>query len=148
MKLELKRHTYKPTYTVGKLYIDGVFYSDTLEDVVRDKNRDGDLDEAGEEKVHGQTAIPQGTYSIDYTYSPKFKRNMALITGVDGFDGIRIHGVLPGVIATSKHTEGCILVGRNTVVGGLTDSHSYQVDINKKIGVAHDEFKTIEIIIS
>jgi hypothetical protein len=148
MKLELKRIFYSPEYTVGKLYIDGVYYSDTLEDVVRDKDRDGDLDEPGEEKVFGKTAIPQGTYSIGYTYSPKFKKNMALIEGVDDFDGIRIHGVLPGVIATSKHTEGCILVGENKVKGGLINSAFYQKDINKKIGIAHDEFRTIEITIS
>lgn len=148
MKLELKRIAYKDTYTIGKLYIDGEYYSDTLEDVVRDANRDGDLDESGEAKVHGKTAIPQGTYSIGFTYSPKFKKNMALIEGVDDFVGIRIHGVLPGVIATSKHTEGCILVGKNTVKGGLTDSAFYQKDINQRIGIAHDEFKTITIVIS
>lgn len=148
MKLELKRHTYKPTYTIGKMYIDGEFYCDTLEDVVRDANRDGDLSDEGEDKVHGATAIPQGKYSVGYTWSPKFKRNMALIEGVSGFDGIRIHGVLPGAIATSKHTEGCILVGRNTVVGGLTDSAKYQKDINSKIGIAKDEFRTVEIVIS
>lgn len=148
MKLELKRHTYKPTYTVGKLYIDDKYYCDTLEDVVRDINRDGDLNDTGESKVFSQTAIPQGEYTVDFTYSPKFKKNMALIVGVVGFDGIRIHGVLPKAIATSKHTEGCILVGKNTVVGGLTDAHKYQVDINKLIGMAHDEFKTITITIS
>ena len=148
MKLELKRHAYKPTYTIGKLFIDGVYYCDTLEDVVRDINRDGDLDDIGEKKVFGETAIPQGTYTIGYTWSPKFKKNMAIICDVDGFDGIRIHGVLPGAIATQKHTHGCILVGKNTVVGGLTDSAKYQKDINEKIRLAHDEFRTIEITIS
>ena len=147
MKLELKRHTLKDTYTVGKLYIDGVYYSDTLEDKVRDLDKDGDFTD-GEIKVFAQTAIPYGTYDIEYTYSPKFKKKMALIVGVKDFDGIRIHGVLPGVIATSKHTEGCILVGKNTVVGGLTDSAFYQKDINLKIGDAVDNFKTVTITIS
>jgi len=147
MKLKLIRHTFKEDYTVGKLYIDEVFYCDTIEDRVRDINKDGDLDEPGETKIFGLTAIPYGTYDIDYTYSPKFKKNMALIVGVKGFDGIRIHGVLPGVVARAKHTEGCILVGKNTVVGGLTDSAFYQKDINKRIGDAYSDMKTITITI-
>ncbi len=148
MKLELKRHAHKETYTIGRLFLDGAYYCDTLEDVVRDKNRDGDLNDVGETKIFGETAIPQGTYKIDFTWSPKFKKNMALICGVDDFDGIRIHGVRPGAIATSKHTHGCILVGKNTIIGGLSDSAKYEKEINKMIGIAHDEFKTIEFVIS
>jgi hypothetical protein len=32
MKLTLKRIAKKDTYTVGKLYIDGVYFCDTIED--------------------------------------------------------------------------------------------------------------------
>lgn len=32
MKLTLKRVAKRPTYTIGKLYIDGNYFCDTLED--------------------------------------------------------------------------------------------------------------------
>jgi hypothetical protein len=35
--------------------------------------------------------IKEGAYSIDYTYSPKFKRNTPEILGVKDRTGIRIH---------------------------------------------------------
>jgi len=35
MKLTLKRTAKKPTYTIGKLYIDDVYFCDTIEDTDR-----------------------------------------------------------------------------------------------------------------
>jgi len=81
MKLKLKRIALKPTYTIGKLYIDDVYFCDTLEDTVRDKNKNGKFD-AGEYKIYGQTAIPYGKYEIKWTYSPRFKRYMPLLMNV------------------------------------------------------------------
>ena len=48
MKLELKRIFKGKEYSIGKLYIDGVYFCDTMEDPVRvlkDLNRDGDFDD-------------------------------------------------------------------------------------------------------
>ena len=50
MKLILKRIALRDTYTIGKLYIDGVYFCDTLEDKVRDLNKNGKFDN-GEIKV-------------------------------------------------------------------------------------------------
>ena len=53
----------------------------TIEDKVRDLNKDGDLNDEGEEKVYAQTAIPYGTYTIAMdVVSPNynFKRNTLL----------------------------------------------------------------------
>lgn len=118
MKLLLKRIALKETYTIGKLYIDGVFFSDTLEDKVRAKN----------EKVFGETAIPYGTYEVIYNYSPRFKRKLPRLLDVPMFDGILIHNG-----SNAKHTHGCILVGKNTIVGGLTDSRNYMNILCDKI---------------
>ena len=49
--------------------------------------------------------------------SPKFRKVLPRILNVKGFEGILIH---PGNIP--EHTHGCVLVGKNTVVGKVTDS--------------------------
>ena len=110
MKINVKRFAFKETYTIGKLSIDGVYVCDTLEDKVRPKG----------EKVFGETAIPAGTYSVIYNYSPRFKRKLPRLLNVPTFDGILIHNG-----SNASHSHGCILVGKNTFKGGLTDSTNY-----------------------
>lgn len=121
MKLRLERVFKKETYTIGKLYIDNVYLCDTLEDKVRDLNKDGDLNDPGETKVYGQTAIPYGTYDVVLSYSPKFKRNLPRLLNVKNFDGILIHRG-----NTNKDTDGCILVGENKEVGKVLFSTKYE----------------------
>lgn len=116
MKLTLKRIALKPTYTIGKLYIDDNYFCDTLEDTVRDLNKDGKFDN-GEEKIKGKTAIPYGTYEIKWTYSPRFKKYTPQIMSVPSFEGIRIHSG-----NSSKDTEGCLLLGENKKVGMVLNS--------------------------
>lgn len=117
MKLTLNRIYKAPTYTIGKLFIDGIYFCDVLEDVVRDINKDGDLLDDGEQKVYGQTAIPYGTYKVILNLSNRFKRIMPLLLNVPHFEGIRIHSG-----NTDKDTHGCLLVGKNTVKGKVTES--------------------------
>lgn len=118
----LKR-TYKGTeYTVGHLYYGGTMLCDTLEDRVRQLPRECPDTPHGRmcrcrEKVYAATAIPPGTYALTYSYSPKFRRRMLRLQGVPHFLGILIHG---GTTAASS--AGCILVGRNTRKGMLTQS--------------------------
>ena len=137
MELLLKR-IYLGSYTIGKLYIDSYYFCDTLEDKVRDFNKDGDLLDEGEEKIYAETAIPYGTYKVELTYSPKFKRILPLIVGVKHFEGIRIHGVIKGAIAKPIHTAGCLLVGKNTVKGGLTGSYEYVEKLMDKLNGVED----------
>lgn len=117
MTITVKRIAKRSTYTIGKLYIDGVYFCDTLENPVRDK------------KVYGETAIPAGTYKVTLNVvSPRFKdRAWAKLYGgklprlldVPQFDGVLIH---PG--NTSADTHGCILVGKNKVVGKVVESQA------------------------
>ena len=109
MELRLKRIAKRDTYTIGRLYIDGEKFCDTLEDRVRDLSK--------EPKIKGQTAIPAGRYHIVLTYSPRFKRILPLLLDVPQFTGVRIHRG-----TTAKDTEGCILVGFNREVGKVLDS--------------------------
>lgn len=142
MELRLERLWPKAEYTVGRLYIDGELFCDTLEDKVADVNRNGELD-GPERKVPGKTAIPYGTYKISYGWSPKFGRNLPRLLNVTAFDGILIH---PG--NTAKDTAGCILVGLNTEVSRLTQSRLYSDELNKRIDIAQrrGEPITIEIV--
>jgi len=119
--LKLNRLYLKEEYTIGKLYVRDHYFCDTLEDVNRDLNKDGDLDDFGEFKVYGETAIPYGMYKVVITYSPKFGRELPLLLDVKHFTGIRIHR---GRYA--KDTSGCILVGKNTAKGQLSESADYE----------------------
>lgn len=117
MKILLKRIAWGKNYTIGKLYLDGQYFCDTLEDVDRDLNKDGDIDDKGEEKVYGETAIPAGKYNVELTMSARFGRVLPLIKDVPHFTGIRIHRG-----NTSFDTHGCILVGINSEKGKVTNS--------------------------
>lgn len=99
MKLTLIRDHFSPVATTGRLFVDGRFECFTLEDC------DRRLDEGGE-KLYGQTAIPAGTFKIDITESPRFKRRLPILLDVPGFSGVRIH-----IGNYADDTEGCILVG-------------------------------------
>ena len=116
MKLKLNRIALRKTYTIGKLYIDGKYFCDTLEDTVRDTNKSGKFDN-GEKKVKGKTAIPYGTYEIKWTYSPRFKKYTPQLMNVPQFEGIRIHAG-----NSSTDTEGCLLLGQNKKVGMVLNS--------------------------
>lgn len=120
MLLEVKRLYKKDTYTIGKLYIEGVYFCDTLEDKVRNLNT--------EKKVYGETAIPAGKYKIQVAVSSKFKREMPYLMNVPQFTGIMIH---PG--NTPEDSLGCILVGENKTKGGLINSRKYSDELNEKI---------------
>lgn len=104
--LKLIRDTYTSKTTIGKLYLNDIFICDTLEDTCRDNNRDGDLNDAGEIKVFGETAIPSGTYPVIINMSPRFKKMLPRLSGIEGYDGVLIH-----MGNWAKDTHGCILVG-------------------------------------
>ena len=118
MKLTLNRIALRKTYTIGKLYIDGKYFCDTLEDTVMDTNKSGKFDN-GEKKVKGKTAIPYGTYEIKWTYSPRFKKYTPQLMNVPQFEGIRIHAG-----NSSTDTEGCLLLGENKKVGMVLNSRA------------------------
>lgn len=135
MKLRVERLWKKPAYTVGRLFVDGKFFCNTLEDTVRDLSN--------EKKVYGKTAIPYGEYKVVYNWSPKFGRNLPRLLNVPAFEGILIH---PG--NTADDSAGCILVGKNTEVGRLTESRYTSDKLNVLIEDAQrgGESITIEIV--
>ncbi|HEY0420513.1 MAG TPA: DUF5675 family protein [Acetobacteraceae bacterium] len=107
MELLLDRFECGESCTIGRMSVNGAFECFTLEDVVRS---DG-------VKIFGETAIPAGDYSVDISFSPRFKRDLPLLMHVNGFDGVRIH---PG--NTAEDTLGCILVGRQRGANMILES--------------------------
>ena len=117
MELRLERKYRNNNYCIDKLYINGKYFSDVLEDPDRGLTGTMSLEEIKKIKIKGNTCIPYGTYNITITYSPRFKKNLPLLNNVKGFDGIRIHsGNKP------QDTEGCLLPGFNKVKGQVIDS--------------------------
>jgi hypothetical protein len=140
MRLTLKRIANRKDYCIGKLYINGVYFCDTLEDVDRGLDDSMTEEEIKEKKVYGKTAIPTGIYTVLLTYSPKYKRVMPLINNVKGYSGIRIHSG-----NTAKDTLGCLLVGKNTKVGMVTNSRNTYNALFKRLQQKGSNKITIEI---
>ena len=117
MDLKLIRRYRNDKYTIGDLYIDGVWFSNVLEDTDRGLSFDMTEEEIKKIKVYGKTAIPKGTYKVEVTYSPKFKQYLPILLNVKGFSGIRVHSG-----NSAEDTLGCLLVGYNKVKGQVINS--------------------------
>lgn len=136
MKLKLNRIYKGGSYTIGRLYVDDVYFCDTLEDTVRN------LPE--EEKIYSQTAIPAGTYRITLNIvSPKYSQRKSYdwcggrlprLLNVPYFDGVLIHSG-----NTAKDSAGCILVGENKEKGKVLNSMATLKRLYKKLKEAEDQ---------
>lgn len=124
MELLLKRLAFTSDYTEGKLYIDDVYFCDTLEHKDRGLIQTMPIQEIRQIKVYGKTAIPLGIYRILVTMSPKFKKLLPILLRVPGFEGIRIHAG-----NTVKDSQGCILAGIKSSNGILKDSRKTVEDL-------------------
>ena len=143
MRLRLERRYLREDYTIGTLFMDGLYLCEAVEDKVRDLNHDGDLDDPGEGKVYARTAIPYGRYELDLTMSPKFTRLLPLVKDVRHFDGIRIHRG-----NTAEDSAGCILPGENKKKGAVIHSTEYELKIVERMleAIRNGEEMTIEIV--
>ena len=116
MKLKLQRIFKGNNYTIGSLFIDGEFFSNTLEDAVRDR------------KIKHETAIPAGTYEVKLTLSARFGKILPILLNVPNFEGIRIHAG-----NTISDTSGCILVGENKIKGRVINSQLTMAKLMDKL---------------
>lgn len=156
MKLKVERRWKKDTYTIGILYVDGIRFCETLEDKDRGLKQTDPLSTIRRKKVYGETAIPTGIYTVQMSIiSPKYagiswyqktcRGRMPRLENVPGFEGILIH---PGGGNGPLDTMGCILVGKNTIVGKLTSSRDTFKALYDKMRNAYNrgESITIEIV--
>ena len=90
------------------------------------------------QKMKGTTAIPEGTYPVVITKSPRFKKWLPLLQGVPDFEGIRIHaGNYP------DDTQGCILVGENKEKGMVVNSRIWLKRLLDKMTEARERDEAI-----
>ena len=147
MELILKRIAKRKTYTIGRLYIreqvmdeylpgyEDRYFCDTLEPTWRDY-------EHGAYKVKGRSAIPEGRYAVVISWSPKLKAWLPILLGLPKFEGIRIHAG-----NTARDTAGCILVGKNKLVGQVVDSRIWLHRLKQKIVEAKDRGEAVWITV-
>lgn len=115
MKLVLKRDYFSLSAVSGVLYVDGVECCNTLEPAIIEGYGKG-------------SCVKPGTYSIDYHYSPKFRKYMLTLCGVKGRSGILIHSG-----NTSSDTTGCILVGERMDNDKLSSSRDALCSLLKRV---------------
>ncbi len=161
MELILERIAKRKTYTIGRLSLtpdpspiergdskaspkggglEGAsYFCDTLEPTWRDYKN-------GAYKVKGRSAIPEGRYAVVISWSPKFKQWLPILLGGPEFNkkwqGIRIHAG-----NTAKDTQGCILVGRNQLVGQLLESRKWLYELKQKIVEAKNRGEAVWLTI-
>lgn len=152
MEIILKRIAKKKDYTIGRLYVNGTYVCDTLEDKDRGLTASMSVAQICGVKVHGETAIPMGRYLVDMkTVSPRFggraqyqfcKGRLPRLCNIPGFSGVLIH-----CGNTAKDTEGCILVGENKEVGKVLNSTATFKRVYPMLKAASDKGEAIYITI-
>lgn len=128
IKVDVIRKFRGPDYTIGKMYLDGQYFCDTLEDTDRGLKKTDPLSVLKAKKKYGETAIPTGTYSVIINRSPKFGRDLPRLLEVPAYDGILIHAG-----NTAKDTLGCILVGENKVKGKVLNSRYWEGKLMERL---------------
>jgi len=106
--IRAKRIEYGKDFTISEVKINGEFFSHCLEDSVRPVGV----------KVPKDTAIPEGLYKVDITYSNRFERNMMLLYNAVLENGLRVctdgfihfSGIRPHGGNDIDDTEGCPLL--------------------------------------
>ena len=151
MELTLQRIAKRKDYTIGRLSIGREeveeyrtrtvddYFCDTLEPTWRDYQH-------GAYKVKGRSAIPEGRYAVVISYSPRLKQWLPQLIGDHDFNskwqGVRIHAG-----NTPQDTQGCILVGRNRLVGQVLDSRLWLHRLKQKIVEAKNRGEPVWITV-
>lgn len=119
MNCLLQRLPSEEKRTHGDWYIDGQWCCYTLEDVVRDV------------KIHGETAIPAGTYRLTLEKSTRFGPNTITVRDVPNYKHIRVHGG-----NDESNTEGCPLVGMERTETGIRNCKPALDELKMEIAAA------------
>lgn len=154
MKLRLVRIFNCKDYCIGKLYVNGKYFCDVIEDCDRGLDQKMSVKDIVKKKIKGLTAIPVGLYHIamnivSQKYSKKkffndlCKGRMPRLLSVSGYEGILIH---PG--NTAKDSEGCLIVGFNKIKGQVVNSTDTFVKLYALLSDAYNKKEDITIEIT
>ena len=142
MKLTIKRTITRNSYTLGKLYVDGVYFCDTLEDRDRGLTQNMSIEQIKSMKVPGETAIPKGTYRVTLdVVSPKFSKypfymqtcggKLPRLIDVKGYEGVLIH-VADGPKRDSL-VQGCVGIGNLSAEEYLMNGKKVFIELYNKL---------------
>ena len=126
IQIKVVRDTFTENCTLGKMFINGKYFCETLEDKDRGLNQSLQLADNQRMKVKGQTAIPYGKYKGIVNVSPSKKRALPRLLNVPAFDGILIHKG-----NTNGDSLGCILIGRKRSIESIIQSTVMEVELLK-----------------
>ena len=122
----VERNEYGANYTMGKMYVDGMPFGDTIEPASKHLSNSMPLSEIKEKKVYGKTCIPTGRYKLTWAYSPrlggrayakKYNGKFPLLNNVPGWSGVLIHPFNYGT-----ESQGCISVGERWSAGKIINA--------------------------
>ena len=133
MEIVLDRKYKKETYTIGVITVDGKYVCNSVEDKDYGFNQDTPVKTIKDTKAKHpqQVAIPAGRYEVSVKYyrgmadkypfykNSSCKGHIPCLVNVPGYSGILIH-----CGSTAKDSAGCIIVGKNTIKGGVTESRA------------------------
>lgn len=146
--IKVGRYNFKPDWTISKLYVNGVLDGYAIEDEVRPDNSP---------KIHGETAIPYGKYTLSHRQSPKFSRSflycekeniliepkdqaryshelvfvaheLIWVKDIPGFEYVLIHWG-----NTDDDTDGCLIIGSSLGVIGEQEAVLHSKDYYKQL---------------
>lgn len=115
-------------YCISRIYIDGTYECDAIEDYDRGLSQSMSVQEIKSRKIASRTAIPIGDYTITMQIkSPKFSQKeyyrafckgyLPRFLDVKGYEGVLIH-----CGTNEESSAGCIIVGQNKIVGAVINS--------------------------
>jgi hypothetical protein len=142
--ITIERYKYSDTTTLGKLYVDGQLFCNTLEDTVRPYGI----------KIKSRTAIPENHmgYDVNVHRSNRFKRDMLIITTDQDILTLRFGGISFTHVYfhggnTHVDTDGCILVARNVDVDHMSIQGTMEDDLFRAVKSYLLDGFTVKLII-
>ena len=142
MDITVERINYQEDYTEGKMYIDGEYFCDTLEDKDRGLDDTMSVKDITKIKKHGVTAIPKGKYRVILSYSEKFKKILPEILCVKCFSGVRIHS-----LNFASQSLGCVGIGYKSEDGIIRGGSKLQPQLIETIKKAIESKNEVTITI-
>lgn len=131
MEILLIRENFTDDYTEGKLFINGVYICDTIEDCDRGLDSSMSEEEIASKKVFGKTCIPTGRYKVIIDHSNKYGKDLIHILNVKCFNGIRMHS-----LNSADDSLGCIGPGVRTAPGWVSKSRDTYKVVHSKVEYA------------